>query len=153
MTDNKDNKETQLTLELQEPLSNKFHQFKSKVELTFRIFEIKRFSRSWALWFSIIFSIAIIFIEFFFLFTKFSTLPTIVPALRMYTTLENTLIRKDFLFAYPIASITILFTSLYIASTTHNKNNVVALSSLILTTFCIAVLAFSLIDLIAIYNV
>jgi hypothetical protein len=146
-------KETQLTLELQEPLSNRFVQFKSNIIQYLRVFEIMKFSRSWALWFSLIFSGTLIFLQFYFLFTKFSTLPTIVPALKMYTTLEKTLIQRDFLFAYPLGSILMIITSIYISSITHLKNNIVALTLLVLTTFSIAGITYSLIVLMSIYNV
>jgi hypothetical protein len=148
-----ENKETQLTLELHEPISNKFHNLKGKIDKSLLVFETRKFARSWAVWFSVVFSIAAIGIQTYYLLTKFSTLPTLVPILQMYTTLSKTLVDKEYLFAYPIFSLITFLFSFYIASTTHSKNNIAAVSILLINTISIIILGFTLIELIAIYNV
>jgi hypothetical protein len=146
-------KETQLTLELHEPISNKFHNIKGKIDKSLLVFETKKFARSWGVWLSAIFSLTSIGVQIYYLLTKFSTIPTIVPLLQMYTTLEKTLINKEYLFTFPIFCVITFFTSFYISATTHSKNNIVAIAILFLNTITILLLTFTLIELIAIYNV
>lgn len=143
----------QLELGLTEPISNKFYYVRGKISYSFRIFETKKFVRGWVLWFTTLFTISLIYIQIYYLTTKFATLPSEVPLLKMYLTLERTLVLKDFLFALPILSVLVYFTSLYITSNTYSKNNYAGLSILLLSTISIATMTFNLIQLIAQYNV
>lgn len=145
--------EKQLTLELQEPFANKLLNVKSKVDKSLRIFEVQKFTRSWVLWFTIIFSLSAIFVQVYYLFTKFSSIPNVVPALKMYVTLERTLIQKEYLYAFPILSLVILVASFFISSSTYPKNNATALIILFLSTLSILIFSYNLIELIAKYNV
>jgi hypothetical protein len=148
-----DDSETQLSLELHEPISNTFYNYKGKFDKSLRQFETQKFVRSWVVWFTFIFSITAILIQTYYLLTKFSTLPNIVPVLNMYITLQNTLVNKEMLFGFPMFSTIITITSFYISSSTHNKNNIAALINLTISTLSIITLTFTLIQLIAIYNV
>lgn len=145
--------DSQISMGLQEPLSNKYYKVKGKFYFISKYFEIRSFFRNPWTWGLVIITVSFIAIQIFYLQANLNLLPEKVPLLTMYLNLERRLFDKAYLIALPATSALILFVAIIASSKVFYVNKILAIFTLILSLISSIVLTYGLIRIISLYFV
>jgi len=145
--------EPQLDLELKEPFTNKISAVKGKVVKSLLYLDTKKYFRDPLIWLFIIGALTAIFLQCYYLFVYFDSLPNTVPLLTMYLNLEQRLVNKYWLLAIPTLSFSMLIGSIILSVKSFNIARVITFITMFVCLLSSASLFYTLAKLISNYNV
>ncbi|MGI6423305.1 MAG: hypothetical protein ACOX0X_01615 [Candidatus Dojkabacteria bacterium] len=123
-------KEKQLDFGLKNPPQNVYYKYKDQYELWLARLETNKFMKDILVWFTLIISISLIFTQIYTIETL-DRLPSKIPVFSYYLTLSSRLVSSHWIYLYPIISIVILLTGMYISNKYFHKERDLAKTLLI----------------------
>lgn len=145
--------DTQIQMQLDEPLSNKYYKVKGKFYFISKYLEIKSYFRNPWVWCFIILTITTIVIQAYYLKTNLDTLPDKIPLLTMYHNLERRLFDKAYLITLPVTSGLLLLVSIITGTRVFYTNKLLSIFTLLLCLIASSVLTYALVKIISFYYV
>jgi hypothetical protein len=121
MSKEKNLENKQLNLKLKESPFNLLAKYKERFEISRAKWDIKKYTKSTWVWFTIVLSISLITTQIFTILEKASSLPKKIPLLRIYVDPNETLASGNLIFIIPIVSIVILITGIIVSNKVYNK--------------------------------
>jgi hypothetical protein len=134
----KKNEIEQLDMGLKEPFSNRFKNFKYKIELFFLKFRTNSLFTSPFVWITLILTTSFLFIQFHYYLNFIGNLPKEIPMFLIAKNPEAKLVEKEFLIAVIIISVLLTVISLLISYKIFYKSKIAAafiMTNLVLGVF------------------
>jgi O-antigen ligase len=141
----------QLDLKLKQSPLNRIAKYKERFELFRAHWNIKRYTKSTWVWFTIVLSFSMLLTQIYTIQKNTSVLPKVIPLFRIYVDAENTLTPTEYIYIIPILSLLIIIVGIIFSNKYYNKQR--NLSNTLLWTMFLGnlVLTLSLIRLINLY--
>jgi len=144
-------KDDQLKLSLKQSFFSGIAKYKNRFELFRAKWDIKRYTKSNWVWFTIIISISLLVTQIYTIIEKFSSLPTKIPILQIYVDANSTLARKEFIYLIPSVSLILIIAGVIFSNSYYNKERNLANTLLWTMILGVAVATLALIRLIDLY--
>ncbi len=132
----------QLEMGLQEPFSNRFKNFKYKVEIFFVKMRTNSLLTSPFLWINFVATISLLLVQSYYYTNFFDKLPKEIPLFTIAKTSELRLVEKDFLLLILIFSIFLTIVSVFLTLKTFYRSKFVSI--FIMTNLLLTVLFITL---------
>jgi len=144
-------KEEQLNLRLKESPLNGLAKYKERFELFRAKWDIRKYTKSSWVWFSIVLSFSLIATQLFTILEEYSLLPKKTPIFQIYVNSEDTLATSSLIYLAPILSFLIVIAGIVVSNRYYNKER--DLSNTLLWAMFLAnlVITIALIRIINIY--
>jgi hypothetical protein len=144
-------KEEQLNLKLKESPLNGLAKYKERFELFRAKWDIRKYTKSSWVWFSIVLSFSLIATQLFTILEEYSLLPKKTPIFQIYVNSEDTLASSSLIYLAPILSFLIVIVGIVVSNRYYNKER--DLSNTLLWVMFLAnlVITIALIRIINIY--
>ncbi|KUK76626.1 MAG: transmembrane(s)protein [candidate division WS6 bacterium 34_10] len=114
-------KEEQLNLKLKESPLNGLAKYKGRLELFRAKWDIRKYTKSSWVWFSIVLSFSLIATQLFTILEEYSLLPKKIPIFQIYVDSEDTLASSSLIFLAPILSFLIVIVGIVVSNKYYNK--------------------------------
>lgn len=114
-------KNDQLKLSLKESFFGGIAKYKNRFELFRAKWDIKRYTKSNWVWFTVVLSLSLIATQIFTILENFSSLPQRIPIFAIYIEAEKTLADRGFVYLIPAISILITVVSIIFSNRYYNK--------------------------------
>ena len=151
MSKEKVKKNDQLQLSLKQSFFSGIAKYKNRFELFRAKWDIKRYTKSNWVWFTIIISISLLITQVFTILEKFSLLPTKLPILQVYIDASSTLIKKEFIYLIPGISLLLIIIDVVFSNKYYNKERNLANTLLWTMILAVTIATLALIRLIDLY--
>ena len=145
--------EPQLDLDLKEPFTNKISAVKGKVVKSLLYLDTKKYFRDPIIRLFIIGTLTAIFLQCYYIYVYFDSLPNTVPLLTMYLNLEHRLVNKYWLLAIPTISFSMLIGSIILSVKSFNVARIITFITMFVCLLSSASLFYTIAKLISNYNV
>jgi hypothetical protein len=144
-------KDPQLKLSLKESFFSGIATYKNRFELFRAKWDIKRYTKSNWVWFTIIISLSLLVTQIYTILEDFSSLPTKIPIFQIYIDAQKTLAKKEFIYLIPGISILVIILGILFSNKYYNKERNLANTLLWSMLLSVAVATLALIRLIGLY--
>jgi hypothetical protein len=132
----------QLNLKLKQSPLNGIAKYKERFELFRAKWDIKRYTKSTWVWFTIVITISLIVTQIYTIQEQINILPNQIPLFQIYVDANQTLVKTDFIYTIPGISVLILVLGVIFSNKYYNKERnlsntllwTMLLSNLIITT-------------------
>ncbi len=143
--------EKQLNLKLKQSPFNILAKYKERFELFRAHWDIRRYTKSTWVWFTIVLSISMLLTQVYTIRSNFSVLPKEIPLFRIYVDAKSTLASTQYIYILPVLSLLIIVIAIIFSNKYYNKQR--SLSNSLLWTMFLGnlILTLSLIRLINLY--
>jgi hypothetical protein len=143
--------DTQLNLKLKQSPFNKIAKYKERFELFRAHWDIRRYTKSTWVWFTIILSFSMLLTQIYTIRRNISILPKEIPLFRIYVSADSTLAPTAYIYIIPILSLLMILVGIIFSNKYYNKQR--NLSNTLLWTMFLSnlILTLSLIRLINLY--
>jgi hypothetical protein len=145
--------DNQFSLDLDDPFVNRYYKIKEKVFLKLRYYETKGFARNPFLWFFGILTLALIAGQIYWIREFITELPPELPLYANYRDLSQKLADKNDLYIFPIMSILILTSNIFISLQLYNRFKNLINLSLTFSFIATSMITYTLIRLLSEYVV
>jgi hypothetical protein len=143
-------KNKQLNLKLKESPLNFLAKFKERIELSRARWDIKKYTKSSWVWFTLVISISLIVTQIYTIQESFTTLPKRIPLFQIYVDASKALAGTKYIYLIPAISILIVVTGIIFSNKYYNKKRNLSntlLLSMLLGNLIITVALIRLINL------
>jgi hypothetical protein len=142
---------SQLDLNLKQSPFNSVAKYKERFGLMRAKWDIKRYTKSSWVWFTIILSLSLLVTQVLTIMENYHILPNKIPILKFYIESDSTLASTEYIYLIPVLSFLILFLGIFFSNKFYNKER--DLSNTLLWTVLLGnfIMTVSLIRLINIY--
>jgi len=114
-------KKQQLNLKIRQSPLNIFTKYKERVE-TFKVkWDIRKYTKSFWVWLTIVLSISLIITQVYTIYEKFFNLPKKIPLFQMYVNSSAVLAETNYIYLIPVVSITIITAGIIFSNKYYNK--------------------------------
>ena len=151
MPKEKRKKDDQLELNLKQSVFSGIAKYKNRFELFRAKWDIKRYTKSNWVWFTIIISLSLLITQIYTIVEKFSSLPTKLPILQIYIDANKTLIAKDLIYLIPAISLILIIVDVIFSNKYYNKERNLANTLLLSMVLGVGIATIALIRLIDLY--
>lgn len=151
MSKEKDKKDGQLKLSLKESFFSGIAKYKNRFELFRAQWDIKRYTKSNWVWFTIILSISLLITQIYTIIEKFSLLPTKIPIFKIYIDANSTLASREFIYLIPGISLVLILIGVIFSNKYYNKERNLSNTLLWAMILSVTVATLGLIRLIDLY--
>jgi membrane glycosyltransferase len=141
----------QLNLKLKESPFNFLVKFKESIELSRAKWNIKRYTKSTWVWFTIVISISLIVTQLYTIQEEFSNLPKKFPLFQIYVDSNKTLTETVYIYLIPAISVFIIVIGIIFSNKYYNKERELANTLLLSMFLSVLVITIALIRLINLY--
>lgn len=132
---------SQLDLKLKESPLNSVAKYKERFELFRAKWDIRKYTKSNWVWFTIVLSLSLILTQIYTILDKYSILPNQIPVFQIFVDAKMALASKEFMYLFPISSLSIVLIGIIFSNKYYNKERdlsntllwVMFLSNLIIT--------------------
>lgn len=115
----KENK--QLNLKIKESPFNNLVKYKERFELFRAKWDIRKYTKSTWVWFTIVLSLSLVLTQIFTIQEKLGFLPKKIPLLQIYVDADKTLTSTTFIYFAPIISVIMLVLGIALSNKFYNK--------------------------------
>jgi cytochrome b subunit of formate dehydrogenase len=151
MSKNDDKKSSQLKLSLKESFLGGIAGYKNRFELFRAKWDIKKYTKSNWVWFTLIISISFLVTQIYTIVENFPLLPTRIPIFPIYIDANDTLAKKDFTYLLPGISLILIITGIIFSNRYYNKERNLSNTLLWTMLLSVTVITLALIRLISLY--
>ena len=141
----------QLKLNLKQSFFSGIAKYKNRFEIFRAKWDIKRYTKSNWVWFTIIVSISLLITQIYTILEKFSLLPTKLPILQIYIDANRTLIGRDLIYLIPGISLLLIVIDVIFSNKYYNKERNLANTLLLSMMLGVMIATIALIRLIDLY--
>ncbi|MDD3474774.1 MAG: hypothetical protein PHP08_02625 [Candidatus Dojkabacteria bacterium] len=151
MSKQKEEKDDQLKLSLKQSLFSGIAKYKNRFELFRAKWDIRRYTKSNWVWFTIIISISLLATQIYTIIEKFSLLPTQIPIFQIFVDADMTLAKREFIYLVPAISLVLIIVGVIFSNRYYNKERNLANTLLWTMLLAVTVATLALIRLIDTY--
>ncbi len=144
----KEEKNTQLGLNIKEPFKNRFFKIKGKTHSLLTQLEVRKFLKDLFFWFVLTISLIMIAYQVYIIVVSLDSLPSILPILRYNIEASAKLTSKTYLVLYPLISSISLAIAVFLSMKIYNREKFLTKILLLSSLLCCISMTISLIQLI-----